>query len=847
MTILVAWLRVALVDMRGGLGRFGVLLACLALGVGTIAIVGSVGASLQAALARDARLVLGGDLEAQLSYRAAEAPERALFDELGTVSEVVEVLARGIAGNGSSFLSVRAVDQNYPLLGAVTVEPVGLSPLPELLAEREGVFGIVAGSLLVDRLGLTLGDTIAVGDGTFALRGVLAGMPDQVTQGISLGIPALVSIEGLATTGILKPGVLGKYRYKVLFDDGIAFEDAAARVTKEFPGAGWEVNSPQDATADLSRVFSVFSRFLIIIGLSSLLVGGVGVSNAVSAYVTDRQRSIAILRSLGATNARIMVHFLVQVMILTALGIVLGLVLGAIITIAALPVIGNLLSISLPPLLDAPALLTASGFGLLIGFAFGFLPLKRAQTLRPALLFRSAGSAIAGGLGWHDLLRPGLWLPLLVAVGLIYGLAALTTGEPVLVAWYAGGALAAFVILQVAAFLVQRLLRLVPPMPNANLRNAIKSLYRPGAPAPTVILSLGAGLALLLLIALVDNNLRHQLDGEVMLDAPSFIFMDLFEDEAVELAGYAETEPRLESFQAIVMLRGAIVSINGVPAAEIDPPTDAASRAFEGEIPLSFSGPLPPQSEIVAGEWWPEDYTGPPLVSVFSEMQTPLGLELGDQIEFRIFGEPVVATIANFRDFPWRGGAINFSFVLTPNAFEAFPVSYLGLMKSVPGAEREMQAVLIEKFPDLLFLPVSDAIAAIAGLVGSVTNAIAIVGGLALISGLFVLAGAMAAGRRQREADATVMKVLGATRGDVIRAYLIEYGVLGVLSALLAVGLGTAGAWAFVTYVLEIAFVANAGLILLVVVGAVALTIAIGTATTWSALSVRPAQQLRAE
>jgi putative ABC transport system permease protein len=222
-------------------------------------------------------------------------------------------------------------------------------------------------------------------------------------------------------------------------------------------------------------------------------------------------------------------------------------------------------------------------------------------------------------------------------------------------------------------------------------------------------------------------------------------------------------------------------------------------------------------------------------------------LKLGDEIEFRIFGEPVVATIANFRDFPWRGGAINFSFVLSPNAFDAFPVSYLGLMKATPGAERALQPVLIAQFPDLLFLTVGDAIAAIAGLVGSVTNAIAVVGGLALVSGLLVLAGAMAAGRRQREADATVMKVLGATRGDVIRAYLIEYGVLGLVSAVLAVGLGVAGAWVFVTQMLEIEFVLNPGLIGVVVVAAVALTIAIGTLTTWSALSVRPAQQLRAE
>lgn len=847
MTRLGGWLRVALIDLRGDLRRFGVLLACLALGVATIAIVGSVGAALQSALARDARVVLGGDLEAQLSYRAASPEERELFASRGQVAEVIEVSGRASTETDNAFVSLRAVDRNYPLLGSVTYATADSNgALTELLSERGGVFGTVADPLLLDQMGLQLGGRVTIGGAPFEIRATLRSLPDEVTMGFQLGAPMLVSLEGLQVTGILKPGVLAHYRYKILLADP-DFDAAAAAINRAFPDAGWQIRSPKDATDDLARGFDVFGRFLIIVGLSSLLVGGVGVANAVSAYITERQRSIATMRSLGATNARIMVHFLTQVMILVLSGVALGLMLGALITLVVLPVVGGMLAIALPPSVDAVSLLVAAGFGLLTGFAFAFLPLARAGTIRPALLFRSAGTAVEGGLRWRDMLRAWLFGPLLLAAAGILALAVATTGRPLLVMWYALGTVAAFVVLRLAALGLQWLLRLVPPLPDAGLRNALKSIYRPGAPAPTVILSLGLGLALLLLIALVDSNLRNRLDSEVSTDAPSFVFVDLFDDEVAELKEFVASEPLAETFTSTAMLRGAITEVDGKPASELGTLPESVAWLFDDEAPLTWSRELPKLSEVMEGEWWPADYDGPPLISVFKELREPLGLELGDTITFMIFGEPLTATVSSFRDFAWRGGGVNFALVLSPGVIEEFPMSYLGMLKAAPGQEDALQSIIVDRFPELIFVPLGDALAVVAQILSTLTNAVAIVGGLAVLSGLFVLAGALAAGRQQREADAVVMKVLGATRGDVIRAYLIEYGLLGALSAVLATLLGGFGAWAFVTQVLEVDFSLDAGLVLLVVIGAVVLTILTGTLITWSALSTRPAQFLRAE
>jgi putative ABC transport system permease protein len=359
-------------------------------------------------------------------------------------------------------------------------------------------------------------------------------------------------------------------------------------------------------------------------------------------------------------------------------------------------------------------------------------------------------------------------------------------------------------------------------------------------------MSLGLGLALLLIIALVDGSLRHQLDRESIPDAPSFVFMDLFDDETAALKTFAEGNPQVESFNSVPLVRGAITSINDVPVAEVPRPNPEFSFLLEGEIPLSIAAELPAQSTITQGEFWPSDYAGPPLLSVFDRLREALNLKLGDKLTITIFGEPVTATIANFRDYVWRSGNVNFGFVLSPGAVTT-PVSYIGLLKSVPGEERAVQQAVIEQFPELIFVPVGEAIDALSGILAAVTNAVAVIGGLAVVSGLFVLAGAMAAGRKQREADAVVMKVLGASRGDVVRAYVVEYGLLGALAALLAAALGIAGSWAFVTQILEIDFYADPVTVAAVILGAVLLTIAIGTITTWSALSVRPAKFLREE
>lgn len=846
MNRLLGWLRIALIDLRGDARRFIILLACLALGVGTIAAVSSVGAALQGAVDRDARVILGGDLEVRSRGADISAEQRSAVEALGQTARIVDVSARASANDKSLLLSLRAASQAYPLAGTVILGPeTGTRPLRSLTVSTDDLPGVVVDPGVLQRLGVTLGDVIRIGNADFIIRATLLALPDQAMQGFQLGLPAIISDDELAEAGLDQPGVLSRYSYKVVLAKGTA-AGAIAKLAEAYPDSDWDLRQPADAAANLKRFFDLFARFLTLVGLSSLLVGGVGVSNAVSAYITERQTSIATLRSLGATSARIAVHFLTQILVLTMIGVFLGLALGATTSLLALPVLSGMLAIDLQPSVDPTSLLTAAGFGLLIGFAFALLPLRGAQKLKPASLFRSAGGMEAR-TGFRDLVQWQTSLPLLAALLAIGGLAILTTGAPWLVLWYAVGAIAAFGLLRLAAWLLQRVLRLLPPLPNATLRQAIKAIHRPGAAAPAVVLSLGLGLALLLMITLLDQNLRTQIDGAIADDAPAFVLLDMPKDQVPLVQAFAAADPGIETLATIPMLRGTIETIKSVPVSELPKLPDDLADTFEGDTAISWAKSLPAGSTVVDGEFWVEDYSGPPLVSLSEEFRAPLDLSLGDEITIAVAGRPLMATITSFRAIDWREGGLNFRLLFSPGIIEAAPQTVMGTIDVVGGAAPEVESRLSAAFPTLTFLPVGEALERIAGILSSLANAVALVGSLAVVSGILVLAGAMTVGRRQREADAVVMKVLGARRGDVVSAFIVEYGLLGLLAAIVGAGLGMSASWAILTFVMDIPFQPNLMVVALVVIGTVVATIATGVLTTWSAMSVRPARQLRGE
>ena len=841
------WLRVSLIDLRGSARRFVILMACLALGVAAIGTVSAVRSSVETAIERDARLILGGDLELRSQRSDIDDTVVAALETLGRVSREVEINSQAGADGKTAFLSLRAVTDAYPLVGAVTLTPGAEDgSIADLLARREGLFGVLLSQQAALRLDVEVGETVRIGTLDVQLRGIIDTLPDQATAGFQLGAPALISNLALAPAGLREQGVLSQFRYKVLLAGG-DFDAATAALERQFPERDWQIRSPRQATATIARFIDVFGNFMLMVALSSMVVGGLGAANAVTAYVGERQSAIATMRSLGSSGARVLVHFLVQVAVLSLVAILIGLAIVVAATLALLPLLSSLIGLDLPGTLDIQSMLVAAAIGLVTALIFSWLPLVQARAIRPALLFRAGSTGAIEGLAWRALLAPSVLVPMLAGFALLFGLTLLIANDIRLVALYFAGTLVAFGLLRLASALLRRGLKRAPPSRHRLLRQAVSAIIRPGAPTATVLVSMGMGLSLLLLIVTTQSNINDQIATEVSTEAPDFVLLDMDRDELITLETFVADTPQIEALTTIPMLRGTITELGGTLAPSSDDvPRDVADM-FRGDTALTWAAKVPQGTVIDEGEWWPIDYSGSPLVSLSTDMRDALDLALGETITISVAGRPLTMTIASFRSIDWRSPNFNFRIIVSPGLIENAPQSYFGTIMATPDGSAFVEAGLIAALPLLTFVPVGDALARVQSIFDGLVSAIALVSGTAVVAGVLVLAGALSVGRKQREADAVVMKVLGARRSHVILAFLIEYALLGAIAAVLASAIALVGAWAASSFLLEIGFAIQPLQLALLATVIVLVTTATGAAATWSAMSARPAERLREE
>ncbi|MDO9059915.1 MAG: FtsX-like permease family protein, partial [Bradyrhizobium sp.] len=484
-------LRYALRELRSGLRGFYVFIACIALGVMAIAGVGSVAASLGDGLAREGRTLLGGDVAFSLIQREAKPDEVAFLRSRGEVS--VAATLRGMARTGDGRLALvelKAVDRAYPMLGELTLKPK--LPVADLLAERDGAFGAAADSILLARLDLKIGDRLTVGNATFEIRSVVSAEPDKLAGGVGLGPRFLVSETGLRATELLQPGSLVRWIYRVKLPDNAASDRAATALASDarstLPEAGWEIRSRGNASPQLERTISRFTQFLTLVGLAALLVGGVGVANAVKSHIDRRRDVIATFKALGATGRDVFSIYLTQVVVLATVGSVIGLVAGAALPFAIVGLFGKLLPLPVVPALHLDELGLSFVYGILTALAFGLWPLGRVHDVPVAALFREAVSS-----EWH---RPrwGYLVLMAAVIGLLIAVAIGLAYDKRVAAVFVASSIVVFALLRGIAAGLMALARRLPRTRITMLRLAIANIYRPGALTPSVVMSLGLGL-----------------------------------------------------------------------------------------------------------------------------------------------------------------------------------------------------------------------------------------------------------------------------------------------------------------------------------------------------------------
>ncbi len=825
-------------ELRGGLKGFRVFLACLALGVATIAGVGSLAEGVDAALMADARALLGGDVELSFTHREATREQREHLGAQGEVSNVAEMRAMARGESRRLLVELKAVDRLYPLVGRVLIESGG--DLAGALEQRDGVRGAAAERATLERLGLRLGNMVSVGEERYAVRAVIVAEPDRSANVFTLGPRLMVALESLPGTGLIQPGSLVRYQYRVRLAPGVDAAKWISELRQRFPAAGWRIRGVSEAAPGVQRWIERIAFFLSLVGLTALLVGGVGVANAVRSYLEGKTHAIATLKCLGAPSSFVRRVYLLQITALAGLGIALGLIVGALAPILVAPLLQGQLPVAARFGLYPAPLLKATALGFLTAFTFSLWPLARAREVPPAALFRDR---IA-----HARVRPRL-ADIAAIVAVVATLALLTIETAVdrrLAINFVIAAAASFALFRLAGAAIAALARRMRGIRRPSLRMALANMHRPGSATPVIVLSLGLGLTVLITVALVQGNLVRQLREQIPDIAPTFFFIDLQSDQAAEFDALVGRMPGVGEVRRVPSLRGRIVKIDGEPVerAAIAPEAQWAIGSDRG---LTYAANPPADSRIVAGRWWPADYAGPPLVSFDVQLARGMGLKIGDRITINVLGRDIEAEIANLRAIDWTSLGINFTLIFAPGALEAAPHAHIATAQVAPGYEDAVERAVTDRFANVSTIRIKDALATVDRMLANIAVAARATAALTLVAGILVLTGAVIATQRRRIYDAVVLKVLGARRRDVLAAFLIEFGLTGAATSLVATIAGSFAAWLLMGQYLRAEFVFLPQAVVGVALAATAAIMVLGLAGTWRALSQKAAPLLRNE
>ena len=835
-------LRIARRELRGGTRGFRVFLACLALGVAAIAAVGSIASSVMAGLEEDGAILLGGDAALRITHRDISPDQRAWLDGSADISRVVYLrsMARTMDGKKRSLVEMKMVDRFYPLFGELETSPA--APTPKLFEKRDGIWGAVADTALLNRLGIKVNGRLKLGDITYEIRATIDREPDRVSgaRALQLGPRFIGSADSVVESGLVQPGSQVWYFYRVRLPDRNGLDTWKQGLDETFPDAQWVVRDRSNASPVIKLFIDRTTLFMTLVGLTALLVGGVGVGNAVRNFLSGKIHTIATLKCLGASTGLIFTAYLVQVMFMALVGVAIGLIVGAVIPAA----IADLLRDALPVVsqigLYREPLLLAGAFGILTALAFSVWPIARACDLPAASLFRDS---IARFRILDHL--PFALATIILLAGL--GVLAVETAHSRLIAmWFVGGAAAAMVLFGIAGVAVARAAKAIGGTGGTSLRLALANLHRPGAPTGSVVLSLGLGLAVLITVALIETNLGNQITKSLPERAPGYFFIDIQNDQ---VEAFEKTVTAVEGFREIrrtPMLRGRVARLNGEPA-KVENVAEDGRWILRGDRGVTWARDLPDGETIVAGDWWPRNYSGPPLVSVAARNAAALGLGIGDTITISILGRNITGTIANLRDVRWSTLRMNFLFIFAPGPLDNAPQTHLATVHVDPSREVGIERAIASAFPNVTTIRVRDVLETVNGFLGRLGLAIRLTAGVAIIAGTLVLAGAIAAGHRRRVYHTVVLKVLGATRRRIMGTLLLEYGLLGIVTAVVASIIGTVAAWAVVTQVMRFEYAFDGMAVITEVILAVAVTLSFGFYGTWRALGQRTAPLLRNE
>lgn len=830
-------LRLALRDFSWRFRGLRLLVVCLFLGSGALAAIGTLDSAIRAQLADRGQAILGGDVEFGVYGRAASKKELAAIASLGRVSAGMRMQAMASAANGSvSPVQLKSLDARYPLYGTLTLSDgrrVGAPPLGSAWVDR-GV---------LDRMDLDVGDNIRLGEAQVRIAGVIGNEPDRLSEGFALGAPVLVSDATLARTGLVQVGSMAQTKYRVALPPDADPAAVVAAFDRQFPTGGWSTRTRDRASPGADRLTGNMGQFLGLVGLAALVIAGIGIAGAVSSWLESRRGTIATLKVLGATSEDVVRIHLLQVFVAALVGIGAGLVAG----LLAVPGLALLLKGFLPIeagfVLDPVALMRAALFGLLVALVFAAPPLLATRSVTAMALLRARVAP-----------PKGLWLKAALPVGLglaaIVALALATAEERLLTALFLASAAAVLGLLALVGVGVRKLAARLPRTRGGlALRMGVAALDRPGAPTVALVTALGFGLAAFAAIASIQTSLDAYIEGTVPTKAPDYFVLDLPRDREEPFRTAVEEQAPGSDVRAVPSLRGAILAY-GPPdrmtwVSDLNEIPEGA-WALRGERGLTYAAALPEGNVVTAGKWWPADYTGPPLVSVDEDLADALGLGIGDAIAISLLGVERQATIASLRRIEWDDMGFNFVLVFSPGAIDDAPHGLSASVALPPGQEGgPLLRYLVQWFPTSSVIEIGGVLRQAREILSSLSVAILSAASVTVLAGLAVLLGAVAAARARETYDTVILRVLGASRAQLMGALVMRYAMLALLLGTIGLGIGVGTGWFVIDRLFDFPFRPDWPVVLAVTGGGAALIVLAASLASLPVLSARPARALR--
>jgi len=829
-----AW-TIARRDLHRRFRGLRLLLVCLFLGVGALAAIGTLTGAIESEITARGQEILGGDLEVSIWQREASAEETAGLAALGQVSGGLRMQATASTATAAAPIELKAVDTRWPLYGTFLLADGRKAGAPP-----RGEAWLAQGA--ADRLGVRPGDTFRLGTIDLKVGGIIGEEPDRLGEGFALGPTVIVGAQVPAEAGLVAPGAMYRAKYRIAFPAPRNAQGVADSLRDRFPSSGFEIRTAERASPGADRFVSRMGDFLVLVGLSALVIAGIGIGGGVSSYLEARRGGIATLKVLGATSGDIARIYMLQLGMAALAGAAAGLAAGVLVTPLLGSALGSLLPVQPGLVIDPAALLRAAAFGLMVALIFAAPPLIRARSFPAMALMRERIAPLA--THW----RPAL-LPIGGGLAAIAVLALAGSGQKLLGAGFLAGAAAVLGLLFLFGIAIRRVSARIPPPRDPLLRIALGNLHRPGAQTGALVTALGFGLAAFVLLAAVETSIDADIQRTIPRQAPDYFVLDIPRDRigAFETLVHAG-EPKAE-IRHVPALRGRILAYGPKGAmtrvadlAEI--PEDA--WPLRGERGLTYSDGVPEGNVVTAGTWWPADYAGEPLVSIDEQLAKALGLKLGDYITIGLLGVERDARIASFRRIDWDSMGFNYVLVFTPNAIADAPHN-LAATIDLPGGARSgpLLRELVRAFPSSSVIEIGQVLAEARVILGQVGNAVLAAASVAVLAGIAVLLGAIAAARASRLYDNVILRVLGASRRQLLILQLAEYGLLAAVLAVVALLLGSAAAWGVVVHLFEFDWLPDWPRVLAVLGCGVALVLGFALAGSLPLLRAKPAQALR--